>query len=79
MDMKTKTTKGLLLINVSFLERFFMVTLLFFLLYVDDILTVEKKIFGIDNLKKQLDKSLSMKDMGAAKKIIGTSISLGRT
>ncbi|RDX65548.1 hypothetical protein CR513_55787, partial [Mucuna pruriens] len=44
------------------------------LLYVDDMLIVEKSIFRIDRLKKQLSESFAMKDMGAAKKILGKRI-----
>jgi len=45
------------------------------LLYVYDILIVGKNIFRIDWLNKTLGKSFHMKDKGAAKSILGISIS----
>ena len=44
------------------------------LLYVDDILIVGRNVSRIDKLKKQLSKSLSMKDLRSAKKILGIRI-----
>jgi len=44
------------------------------LLYVDDMLIVGKDISMINRLKKQLSESFAMKDMGAAKKILGIRI-----
>ena len=44
------------------------------LLYVDDMLIVGKDVSKIDRLKKQLGESFAMKDMGAAKQILGIRI-----
>ena len=44
------------------------------LLYVDDMLIVGKNVSKIDRLKEQLEKSFSMKDIGAAKQILGIRI-----
>ena len=44
------------------------------LLYVDDMLIVRSGIKKINNLKKQLSKQFAMKDLGAAKQILGTKI-----
>ena len=41
------------------------------LLYVDDMLIIGFSIEEINNLKKQLSKQFAMKDLGAAKQIIG--------
>ena len=49
------------------------------LLYVDDILIVGRNVSRIDKLKKQLSKSLSMKDLRSAKKILGIRIERDRT
>ena len=46
------------------------------LLYVDDMLG--KDISRIDRLKKTLGKSFAMKDIGAAKRILGIGISRDR-
>ena len=44
------------------------------LLYVDDMLIIGKNVSMIDRLKEQLGKSFAMKDMGAAKQILGIRI-----
>ena len=44
------------------------------LLYVDDMLIVESSIEEINNLKKLLSKQFAMKDLGAAKQILGMRI-----
>ncbi|RVW39706.1 Retrovirus-related Pol polyprotein from transposon TNT 1-94 [Vitis vinifera] len=44
------------------------------LLYVDDMLIVGSDIEKINNLKKQLSKQFEMKDLGAAKQILGMRI-----
>ena len=44
------------------------------LLYVDDMLIARFSIEEINNLKKQLSKQFAMKDLGAAKQIIGMRI-----
>ena len=44
------------------------------LLYVDDMLVAGSGIEEINNLKKQLSKQFEMKDLGAAKQILGMRI-----
>ena len=44
------------------------------LLYMDDMLIVGSSIEEINNLKKQLSKQFAMKDLGAAKQILGMRI-----
>ena len=44
------------------------------LLYVDDMLIVVSSIEEINNLKKKLSKQFVMKDLGAAKQILGIRI-----
>ena len=44
------------------------------LLYVDDMLIIGFSIEEINNLKKQLSKQFAMKDLGAAKQILGMRI-----
>ncbi|GKV08223.1 hypothetical protein SLEP1_g19888 [Rubroshorea leprosula] len=44
------------------------------LLYIDDMLIVAKSMLIIDDLKKQLSGEFEMKDLGAAKKILGMEI-----
>ena len=55
-----------------------MVQLFFLLLYVDDMLIAAKSMSDIDELKKQLSNEFEMKDLGAAKKILGMKISRDR-
>jgi hypothetical protein len=43
-------------------------------LYVDDILVARSNIHDINVLKRKLDNSFAMKDLGAAKKILGMRI-----
>ena len=45
------------------------------LFYVDDILIVGQDASKIDNLKRELNKSFTMKDLGLAKQIIDMKIS----
>ena len=52
---------------------------LILLLYVDDMLIVERDQMKIRMLKKALSKSFSMKDMGPAKQILGMHIVQDRT
>ena len=47
---------------------------LILLLYVDDMLIAGSSIEEINNLKKQLSKQFAMKDLGAAKQILGMRI-----
>ena len=51
----------------------------YLLLYVDDMLIAAKNISEIQVLKKQLSDEFEMKDLGAAKKILGMEIQRDRT
>ena len=57
-----------------FVQKFYNDDFVILLLYVDDILIVGRNVSRINNLKKQLSKSLAMKDLGSAKKVIGIQI-----
>nr|KYP42640.1 Retrovirus-related Pol polyprotein from transposon TNT 1-94 [Cajanus cajan] len=57
-----------------FVKKFSDDDFIILLLYVDDMLIVEKDVSRIDRLKKQLGEAFAMKDLGAAKKILGISI-----
>ena len=52
---------------VKFLDNSFTILLL----YVDDMFIAGSSIEEINNLKKQLSKQFAMKDLGAAKQILG--------
>ena len=54
--------------------KFFDNSYIILLLYVDDMLIVESSIKEINDLKKQLSKQFAMKDLGAAKQILGMRI-----
>lgn len=54
--------------------KFFDNSYIILLLYVDDMLIVGSSIEKINNLKKQLSKQFAMKDLGAAKQILGMRI-----
>ena len=54
--------------------KFFGNSYIILLLYVDDMLIVGSSIEEIHNLKKQLSKQFVMKDLGAAKQILGMRI-----
>ena len=47
---------------------------IFLLLYVDDMIIVAKSIVEVNKLKVLLSREFDMKDLGAAKKIIGMEI-----
>ena len=47
---------------------------IYLLLYVDDMLIACKHMDQIDELKKQLKNAFEMKDLGAAKKILGVEL-----
>lgn len=47
---------------------------IYLLLYVDDMLVACKDMGVIDDLKKKLSQRFDMKDLGAARKIIGIDI-----
>ena len=57
-----------------FVRKFSNDDFIILLLYVDDMLIVGKNVSMIDRLKEQLRKSFAMKDMGAAKQILGIRI-----
>ena len=48
------------------------------MLYVDDMLIASANMQDIRELKEELSKSFSMKDLGAAKRILGMQISRDR-
>ena len=47
---------------------------IFLLLYVDDMLIATKSMIKVNKLKSLLSKEFDMKDLGAAKKILGMEI-----
>jgi hypothetical protein len=51
---------------------------LFLLLYMDNILIICRDTGKIDRLKKELNKSFNMKDLGPAKQILGMKIARDR-
>ena len=57
-----------------FYIKFFGNSYIILLLYVDDMLIVVSSIKEINNLKKQLSKQFTMKDLGATKQILGKRI-----
>ena len=56
-----------------------MIHLFFILLYVDDMLIAAKSMIEVNKLKSLLSKEFDMKDLGAAKKILGMEIHRDRT
>ncbi|MCO5605797.1 hypothetical protein L7F22_059981 [Adiantum nelumboides] len=52
---------------------------IFLMLYVDDMMIASANMQNIKTLKEELFKSFSMKDLGAAKRILGMKISRDRT
>ena len=48
------------------------------LLYIDDMLIIGYDFSKIDRLKRELNKSFSMKDFGSAKQLLGMKISLNK-
>ena len=69
--------RGLNLIDVCILNLL-MDHLYILLLYVDDILIAAKSKKEITTLKKLLSSEFEMKDLGAAKKILGMEITRDR-
>ena len=63
---------------MSLLKVFQMMTLLSCYYMFIDMLIVGKDISRIDRLKKTLGESFAMKDLGAAKRILGIGISRDR-
>ena len=62
-----------------FIKRYASGDFLILLLYVDDMLIVGQDRIKIVALKKDLSKSLAMKDLGSAKQILGMRITRDRT
>ena len=58
--------------------KFFDNSYIILLLYVDDMLIVGSSTEEINNLKKQLSKQFTMKDLGAAKQILDMRIIRGK-
>ena len=54
--------------------KFFGNSYIIFPLYVDDMLIAWSNIEEINNLRKQLSKQFTMKDLGATKQILGIRI-----
>ena len=54
-------------------------SMIYLLLYVDDMLIAAKSMCDIQNLKILLNGEFDMKDLGAAKKILGMEIYRDRT
>ena len=54
-------------------------SVLYVLLYVDDILLISESIDNITNIKSELQKHFDMKDLGPAKRILGIKIKRNRT
>ncbi|GKA50088.1 putative RNA-directed DNA polymerase [Tanacetum coccineum] len=67
----TKITSDHCVFFQKFLDKDFIILLL----YVDDMLLVGSNIRKIEKLKKELNKSFAMKDLGEAKQILGMRIS----
>nr|KYP55890.1 Retrovirus-related Pol polyprotein from transposon TNT 1-94 [Cajanus cajan] len=61
-----------------FVRKFLDDDFIILLLYVDVMLIIGKNVSRIDRLKKQLSESFAMKDLRAAKKILGISITCDR-
>ena len=59
--------------------KFFDNSYIILLLYVDDMLIARSSIEEINNLKRQLSKQFVMKDLGAAKQILGMRIISDKT
>lgn len=49
-------------------------SIFFLLLYVDDMLIAANHLYNVNELKIMLGNELDMKDLGAAKKILGMEI-----
>ena len=65
-----KTTSN----HCVFVQKFSDDDFIVLLLYVDDMLIAGQNVCRINNLKKQLNKSFAMKDLGPAKQILGMKI-----
>ena len=61
-----------------FVKKFGENDFIILLLYMDDMLIVSKDASKIENMKRELSKSFTMKDLGSAKQIFGMKISRDR-
>ncbi|KAE8686658.1 hypothetical protein F3Y22_tig00111036pilonHSYRG00002 [Hibiscus syriacus] len=80
MDVKTAFLHGDLEkhIYMRHPEALMMVLLFFLLLYVDDMLIDVKNMYDVIGLKTLLSQEFDMKDLGAAKKILGKEICMDK-
>lgn len=60
--------------HYAFIKKFYDNEFIILLLYVDGILVVDHDYEKLENLKKELSKSLAMKELGFAKQIFGMRI-----
>jgi Reverse transcriptase (RNA-dependent DNA polymerase) len=65
--------------NCVYLKRLDGGNYIYLLLYVDDILIAATNMGAINKLKEQLGMAFEMKDLGAAKKILGMKITRDRS
>ena len=63
-----------LLQAIFFIQKFSDDDFIMLLLYVDDMLIVDRNISRINSLKKQLSESFTIKDLGPTKQILGMKI-----
>ena len=71
-------SRGVALIAVSIIEEIMTGLIYILLLYVDDMLIAAKDRAEIERVKSQLSKEFDMKDLGAAKRILGMEIQRDR-
>ena len=62
------------ILNTVYFKRIDNIRYIILLLYVDDMLVVGYNMQDINVLKRKLAKSFAMKDLGAAKQILGMRI-----
>ena len=70
IELGSRDVKLIIVAMLSFFDNSYIILLL----YVDDMLIARSSIEEINNLKKQLSKQFAMKDLGAAKQILGMRI-----
>ena len=68
------TSQEVLMIVVFIFRNFIMVFLLYYLLYVDNLLVACRNLFEVENLKELLSSEFYMKDHSEAKKILWMKI-----
>ena len=64
--------------NYVYFRQYFDGSLIYLLLYVDDMLIASKDMFLISKLKYQLSREFEMKDLGPVNKILGFEIQRDR-